>query len=170
MTEPEDWVVIAAVVKAHGLKGMVATSATGPTAATLRVGEALVLTGPGWRRQVELVERAGTAARPLLRFAGIDDRAAAGALAGGEVRVPAGRLPPTPDVDTFYVRDLIGCEVSCAGRSLGRIAAVTNRPANDVLEVDGAGGPILIPFTADAIVTIDRPARRIEVRADLLGE
>lgn len=165
-----EWVVIAAIVRAHGLRGMVTTSATGPTAATLEAGEALLVTGPGWRRAVELAERGGTAARPLMRFSGIEDRDAAQALAGGEVRVPAGRLPSPPDPDTFYVRDLIGYAVGCGDRALGSVAGVINGPANDVLEVAGAAGPVLIPFTADAIVAIDPAGRRMDVRADLLGD
>lgn len=168
MSESGDWVVIAAIVRAHGLRGMVTTSATGPTAATLEAGEALLVTGPGWRRALELAERAGTAARPLMRFTGIEDRDAAQALAGGEVRVPAARLPPPADPDTFYVRDLLGYAVGCGERELGSVAGVTNGPANDVLEIVTAEGPLLIPFTADAIVMIDTDRRRMTVRADLL--
>ena len=41
-------------------------------------------------------------------------------------------------------------------------------PANDVLEVSGADGDLLVPFTADAIVELDLASRRIVVRADLL--
>ena len=41
-------------------------------------------------------------------------------------------------------------------------------PANDVLEVSGSDGDLLVPFTADAIVELDLASRRIVVRADLL--
>ena len=74
-----------------------------------------------------------------------------------------------PDSDTFYVRDLLGCEVLVGARSAGTVAQVHAAPANDVLEVSGSDGDLLVPFTADAIVELDLASRRIVVRDDLLS-
>ena len=63
-------------------------------------------------------------------------------------------------------------------RPLGEVREVFSGPANDVLEVapapvaDDPGAtapPVLIPFTADAVVDLDVPGRRIVIRPDLLG-
>ena len=67
------------------------------------------------------------------------------------------------------MRDLVGCEVLLGERPAGTVAEVHAAPANDVLEVSGADGDLLVPFTADAVVELDLAARRIVVRPDLLS-
>ena len=49
------------------------------------------------------------------------------------------------------------------------MTAVHDTPANDVLEVSGDAGVLLVPFTADAVADLDLPSRRIVVREDLFG-
>ena len=65
----------------------------------------------------------------------------------------------------------MGCQVLLGDRPLGEVREVFSGPANDVLEVapPGGGSPVLIPFTADAVLDLDVPGRRIVVRPDLLG-
>ncbi len=43
-------------------------------------------------------------------------------------------------------------------------------PANDVLEVrsDGGADPVLVPFAADVVETVDLAGRLITIRADFL--
>jgi ribosomal 30S subunit maturation factor RimM len=41
-------------------------------------------------------------------------------------------------------------------------------PANDALVVAGDDGEILLPFTRDAVVRVDTPARRVVLRDGLL--
>jgi ribosomal 30S subunit maturation factor RimM len=58
--------------------------------------------------------------------------------------------------------------VEAGGRALGTVREVIPGPANDVLEVDGGEGPVLVPFTADAVIKLDRAGRRLALRPDLL--
>ncbi|MEW6582114.1 MAG: ribosome maturation factor RimM [Actinomycetota bacterium] len=152
----------------HGVHGAVHARPSGPTLATLAPGARLVARDAGRSVELVLVERGGTDQRPVLRFAGVEDRDGAHALAGMHVAVPAAELPPIDDADTFYVRELVGCEVFAGDRPLGRVVEVHEGPANDALEVAREGGSILLPFTADALVELDVPGRRIAVRPDLL--
>lgn len=164
--------VIGRLGRPHGVAGAIHAHPTGPTLASLPPGARLTVRGDGRSRELVIEERSGTDERPVLRFAGVEDRDAAKAIAGQDLLVPAADLPPiADDPDTFYVRDLIGCEVLAARTPLGRVRDVHPGPANDALEVEGEGGTVvLLPFTADAIVDLDVPGRRIVVRSDLLPE
>jgi 16S rRNA processing protein RimM len=89
----------------------------------------------------------------VARIAGIDDRTSAEKLRGTKLYVDRAALP-TPDDDSFYFTDLIGLKVIGGdGNAFGRISAVHNFGAGDIIEVviDGTPGSELVPF-ADAYV------------------
>jgi 16S rRNA processing protein RimM len=168
MAEPA--VVIGLVGRPHGVHGSVRVRATGPTLATLAAGESVEVRPPaGEPRRLALAARGGTDERPILTFAGVASREDAAALAGATIAVEPERVAPLEDPDTFYVRDLVGCEVLLGERPAGRVTRVHAAPANDVLEVAAPDGPLLVPFTADAISDLDLDARRIVVRPDLFA-
>ena len=72
------------------------------------------------------------------------------------------RRAPLPG-DEFYHSDLIGLDVvDTGGEPLGRVHAVHDHGAGDILEVRPAGGaPLLLPFTRAVVPTIDLASRRI---------
>jgi 16S rRNA processing protein RimM len=165
-------VVIGRIGRPHGIRGAVRARPSGRTLAEIAPGESLeVRPAAGPPRTLVLAARAGTADGPILTFDGVTSREGAAALTGAELAVPAERVPPIDDPDTFLVRDLVGCAVLLGDRPLGDVREVIAGPANDVLEVapSGGGSPVLIPFTADAVLDLDVPGRRIVVRPDLLG-
>ena len=92
----------------------------------------------------------------VVALEGIADRDAAAALANLELGVPRARLPP-PQPDEFYHADLIGLEVRGGdGVALGRVAAVLNFGAGDILEVAATGrAPLLLPFTKAVVPVLD---------------
>jgi 16S rRNA processing protein RimM len=148
---------------------------SGPTLAEIAVGESMEARPAGGPpRTLVLTSRAGTPEGPILTFDGIASREDAAALTGAELAVPLERVPRIDNPDTFLVRDLVGCHVLIGDRPLGEVRQVFSGPANDVLEVvsapDPGNTPVLIPFTADAVVDLDVPGRRIVVRPDLLGD
>lgn len=97
------------------------------------------------------------------RLGGVMTREAAEALRGQRLYAPRDRLPSLPD-DEFYHSDLIGLEVlDTGGAALGRVRAVLNHGAGDLLEVQRPGGSatLLVPFTRAAVPTVDIAAGRI---------
>lgn len=95
------------------------------------------------------------------RLTGVDTKEQADALKGTTLWADRAALPPLPD-DEFYHADLIGLEVvDTGGVSLGRVRAVHDHGAGDILEILGPSGVLLVPFTRAAVPTVDLTAGRI---------
>ncbi|MDU8912946.1 ribosome maturation factor RimM [Aestuariicoccus sp. MJ-SS9] len=97
------------------------------------------------------------------RLSGVRTKEEADALRGTRLYAPRDRLPSLPD-DEYYHADLIGLTVfDTGGAELGRVKAVLNHGAADLLEVQvpGASNTVLLPFTMAAVPTIDLAAGRI---------
>ncbi len=163
-------VVIGTLGRPHGVGGALHARPSGPTLATLAPGD-VVEARPreGAPRRLVLARRHGMARTPILEFEGVGSRDDASALTGAVLAVDAALVPASDDPDTFYVRDLVGCEVLLGARSLGVVREVHSGPANDSLEVDAEDGPVLVPFHADAVTDLDVAGRRIVLREDLFG-
>ncbi|MFQ6547283.1 ribosome maturation factor RimM [Aestuariibius sp. 2305UL40-4] len=97
------------------------------------------------------------------RLDGVTTKEEADALRNTELFAPRDRLPPTDD-DEFYYADLIGLPVfDTGGEQLGTVRAVQNHGAGDLLEIHAPGRSttILLPFTQEAVPTVDLTAGRI---------
>ena len=96
-------------------------------------------------------------ARWVVHFEGVDTLEAAEALRGVVLRAE-----PLEDPDALWVHDLLGSEVVDAadGRLLGRVAAVVENPASDLLELeDGALVPLRFVVAHEAgRLHVDLPA------------
>lgn len=98
-----------------------------------------------------------TAGRPVkggvvVRTAEVETREQAEALRGLKLFVPRDALPE-PDEDEFYVTDLIGLAVETPeGEALGRVKAVQDFGAGDLLEIQPPeGASWYLPFTREAV-------------------
>ncbi|MDE3176427.1 MAG: 16S rRNA processing protein RimM [Pseudomonadota bacterium] len=100
----------------------------------------------------------------VARVEGVTTREAAAALTGLELFARRSQLPP-PAPDEFYYDDLIGLEAATPdGAPLGRVTAVLNHGAGDILEITPAEGEArLLPFTRQTAPEIDFSARRIVI-------
>ncbi len=97
-----------------------------------------------------------------VRLSGVATREQAEALRGVTLWAPRTALPALPD-DEFYHADLIGLEVlDTGGKLLGRVKAIYDHGAGDILEVTGAQ-TLLLPFTREIVPTVDLAAGRIIV-------
>lgn len=164
-------VVIGRVTRAHALAGGVRVRPDGPTVANLAPGDRVEAVGPGGTsRALTVAERAGDAASPILRFREITDRNGAEELRNALLQVADEAIDADLDAGTYFVRDLIGCTVFSGDRELGAIIDVHAGTANDNLEIEGSDGPLLVPFTHDAVTAIEPDARRVVIRPDLLGD
>jgi 16S rRNA processing protein RimM len=97
------------------------------------------------------------------RLSGVKTKEQADALKGVRLYAPRERLPSLPD-DEFYHTDLIGLTVvDTGGAELGRVKAVLNHGAADLLEllVPGSSKTVLLPFTMACVPTVDLSAGRI---------
>ena len=101
----------------------------------------------------------------VARVKGIATRDAAQALTGVEIFARRDQLPP-PDADEFYYDDLVGlAAVTRGGEALGRVVALSNFGAGDILEVapENGGETLLLPFRKTVAVEIDFAAGRIVI-------
>jgi 16S rRNA processing protein RimM len=85
-------------------------------------------------------------------------------LRGLALYAPRSALPP-PQEDEFYLTDLIGLKAETAeGTVLGRIKAVPNFGAGDLLEIQPAKGKSwYLPFTREAAPEVDIAGGRVVV-------
>lgn len=102
--------------------------------------------------------------RIVLKFAGIDTINDAEPLRGLLVAIPAGERAALTD-GSVYISDLIGCEIIDLNQSPAIVGVVSDvdRTAG-LLSVDTANGEVLIPFAKAYLVSMDLPAKRIEMR------
>jgi len=113
----------------------------------------------------EIVRRAGTEDRPILRLRGIDDRAGIEALREADLLVERADAPALPEGE-YWSEDLEGCTVlTPQGEELGVVRTMRALPSCEVLEV----GDLLVPMVGDAVVSIDVGERRIVVDPEELG-
>jgi len=157
-------IVVGRVGRPHGLDGSVHIGGHGGVV-PLRAGTELEVGG----RPAVILERRGTAERPILRLDLASDRDGAEALRGRELSIPSASLPKT-ERDEFFHVDLIGCSVRSGERELGTVHDVLAYPANDVLEVRPGDGsePLLIPFAEDVVTVVDVSERVVTIREDFL--
>ena len=111
------------------------------------------------------IERLRPAKRVVIaKFRGIDDRTSAEALNGVELSVERSALPPA-EAGEYYHADLIGLEaVDARGKPLGRVVAVQNFGAGDILEIKPPEGlSLLIRFTNANVPDIDIAGGRLMI-------
>jgi len=147
-------VLLAAVIGAQGLKGEVkAKLFTAAPDALPRYG---VLHTRDGRKLKITAFRPAKEGEAVIAFEGIGDRNQAEALKGTELFVARDALP-APAEDEFYHADLIGLEArDSEGRVLGKVVALHNFGASDVLEFARADGDsVHLAFTRETVPVIN---------------
>lgn len=155
------------VGKAHGLDGSVYVVQANLT--VLKKGASVFVGDEPEAR--EIVRRAGTDERPILRLAGAESRNDAEALRGQQLSVSFDDAPPLGDQE-FWAHELVGCTVVTSGtkESLGEVAEMLAYPSCELLRVTGSErGELLIPLIGDAIIEIDAAAKQIVVDGEFLA-
>lgn len=155
-------VLLAAVIGAQGLKGEVkAKIFTATPDALPRYGALHDAKG----RTYEITAfRPGKPGEAVIAFKGVTDRNAAEALKGTELFLARDKLPKT-DSEEFYHADLLGLEAfDSEARLVGKVAAIHNFGAGDVVEITRSDGDsVLLAFTRETVPVIDIPGGRIEI-------
>lgn len=113
---------------------------------------------------IEPVEWKKSGPRLVVRLEGVDTPEKAAALGRTVIRVARSSLP-LPEPGEYYWHDLVGLEVvNRQNHRFGQISKMHETGAHDVMEIEGTGDAVLIPFvTGRFVVDIDLEARRITV-------
>jgi 16S rRNA processing protein RimM len=159
-----EWLAAGRVGRPHGLDGSFhVTRPRGPLlalGAKVRIGDA----------EAEIVRRAGTDERPILRLAGHEDREAAEALRGRDLLVHRAAAPVLGD-DEWYAEDLEGCRVVDGDVAVGRVRRLLALPSCEALEVErDAGTELLVPLVRDAVRSVDVAVGVVDVDLAFLNE
>lgn len=153
-------VCIARIGAPHGVRGAVKLWAfTEDPLAILDYGP--LTTKDGHRRfEVETAREAN--GHLVATLEGVASRNDAERLNGVELYIDRDQLPDT-DEGEFYHADLIGLAAeTTAGETLGRVIAIHNFGAGDILEIAPPSGPtLLLPFSTAVVPTIDVAGGRL---------
>lgn len=160
---PQDLILVGVFGAPHGVKGELRLKSF--TADPLAIAGYGPLTDASGQRTWRIAQaRLVKDDMLVVRVEDVADREAAARLTNQRLHVPRERLPAIAEVDEFYHADLIGMPVETpAGAPLGRVAAVLDFGAGDILEItppDG-GRPLMVPFTKAAVPVVDLKAGRL---------
>jgi 16S rRNA processing protein RimM len=131
---------------AHGIKGEVRVQSFTEEPLALARYKTFTTNRPGLT--VTIASARGTTNMLVARVEGVNDRTAAEKLNGVELYLEREALAP-PEDEEFYHSDLIGLRAQLEdGTVLGKVTAVPNFGAGDILEVKAdSGETFLFPFT-----------------------
>lgn len=155
-------VTLAAVTGAHGVTGEVRLKLLGEGFAALAPHKSF---NDGALTLAKLRDDGKGGA--IARFAEVADRTAAERLRGTVLTVVRDALPPLEEGE-FYHSDLLDLAVvTDAGEAVGRVIAVENFGATDIVEIEKPdGATFMVPLTAQAVPEWN--AERLVVAADFV--
>jgi len=115
-------------------------------------------------RQFEVTHVREAKGHLVATLKGVATREEAERLNGVELYVARERLPDT-SADEYYHADLIGlAAVNAAGEPLGRVIAIHNFGAGDIVEVAPPNGAtMLLPFTHAVVPKVDLEGGRVVI-------
>ena len=164
-------VCVARIGAAHGVRGAVKlwTFTEDPFAVT-RYGPLATRDGA---RAFEVAHAREGKGHLVATLKGVTSRNEAERLNGIELYVAREKLPAT-DEDEYYHADLIGlAAVTTTDEPLGKVIAIHNFGAGDIIEIAPPRGPtMLLPFTNAVVPTVDIAGGRvvIELPAEIEGD
>jgi len=159
---PPSQICVARIGAAHGVRGAVKlwTFTEDPLAVT-RYGQLMTKDGA---RQFEVTHVREAKGHLVATLKGIATREEAERLNGVELYVAREKLPATSE-DEYYHTDLVGlAAVNAAGEPLGRVIAIHNFGAGDIIEIAPPNGAtMLLPFSNAVVPTVDLEGGRVVI-------
>ena len=155
-------ICVARIGAAHGVRGAVKLWTF--TEDPLAVKHYGPLSTKDGARQFEVAHVREARDHLVATFKGVASREDAERLNGIELYIARDKLPET-DEDEYYHADLIGlAAVNAANEAIGRVIAIHNFGAGDIIEIAPASGPtLLLPFTNAVVPTVDLANRRVVI-------
>ncbi len=168
---PPSQICVARIGAAHGVRGAVKLwTFTEDPLAVKHYGPLVTKDGA---RQFEVTHVREAKGHLVATLKGIATREEAERLNGVELYVAREKLPAT-DENEYYHADLIGlAAVNAAGEPLGRVIAIHNFGAGDIIEIAPPNGAtMLLPFTNAVVPTVDLEGGRavIELPDEIEGD
>ena len=124
-------------------------------------------------RQFEVTSAREAKGHLVATLKGVTTRDEAERLSGVELYIARDKLPATDD-DEYYHADLIGlAAVTTADKPLGRVVAIHNFGAGDIIEIaPPQGATMLLPFSNAVVPTVDLAGGRvvIEMPGEIEGD
>ena len=160
-------ICVARIGAAHGVRGAVKLwTFTEDPLAVKRYGP---LTTKDGARQFEVTSAREAKGHLVATLKGVATREEAERLNGVELYVAREKLPAT-DEDEYYHADLIGlAAVTPRDEPLGRVVAIHNFGAGDIIEIaPPQGATMLLPFSNAVVPTVDLAGGRVVI--ELPGE
>jgi 16S rRNA processing protein RimM len=164
-------ICIARIGAPHGVRGAVKLwTFTEDPLAVKRYGPLATKDGA---RSFEVTHAREAKGHLVATLKGVATREDAERLNGIELYIAREKLPAT-DTDEYYHADLIGlAAVNAANEPIGRVTAIHNFGAGDIIEIAPAhGATMLLPFTNAVVPTVDLAKGRvvIELPAEIEGD
>jgi 16S rRNA processing protein RimM len=166
-----DPICIARIGAAHGVRGAVKLwTFTEDPFAVKAYGPLLTKDGA---RSFEIATAREAKGHLVATLKGVATREDAERLNGIELYIAREKLPAT-DENEYYHADLIGlAAVNAADEPLGRVLAIHNFGAGDIIEIaPPSGSTMLLPFTNAVVPTVDLANGRvvIELPVEIPGD
>ena len=155
-------ICVARIGAAHGVRGAVKLwTFTEDPLAVKHYGPLMTKDGA---RQFEVTHVREAKDHLVATLKGIATREDAERLNGLELYVSRDKLPET-DEDEYYHADLIGlAAVTTAEQPIGKVIAIHNFGAGDIIEIAPAkGATVLLPFTNAVVPTVDLAGGRVVI-------
>jgi 16S rRNA processing protein RimM len=164
-------ICIARIGAAHGVRGAVKLwTFTEDPLAVKTYGPLVTKDGA---RSFEIATMREAKGHLVATLKGIATREDAERLNGIELYIAREKLPAT-DENEYYHADLIGlAAVDAAHEPLGRVVAIHNFGAGDIIEIaPPSGTTLLLPFTHAVVPSVDLKGGRVvvEVPAEIEGD
>ena len=165
MSESNDLITVAHIVKVRGLRGEVVADLLTDFPDRFEGLESLVaIAADGSHRSLQIEEQWFHGDRLVLKFADFDGPEEARELVGSDLAVPADERIELP-ADSFYDWELIGCRVeTTGGQAVGEVKGIMRTGGVELLSiVDAAGRDRLVPMASDIVVEIDKEQKIIRI-------
>jgi 16S rRNA processing protein RimM len=155
-------ICVARIGAAHGVRGAVKLWTF--TEDPLAVKHYGPLTTKDGTRQFEVTHAREARDHLVATLKGIATREEAERLNGVELYIARDKLPET-DEGEYYHADLIGlAAVTTTDQPIGRVIAIHNFGAGDIIEIAPPHGPtLLLPFTNAVVPTVDLAGSRVVI-------
>lgn len=158
------YISIGRIAKSFGVNGEVVVDSLTDSGTRFESLREVYLLAHGTREKLSVENVRPFDKRFIVKFGDIADRDGAEKLSGSYIQIERKNVAPLPD-GRHYIFELIGLDVFTEdGTSLGKVMGIIQTGENDVYEIRGPGGEILLPATKEVVKEVDIAGARIVVK------